>query len=958
MNSTKPFLFIAFAALALTLPVVGGGVPGNVGSGLEVLLRERAAAKPATKRDSAPARPGPLTEQATALRQAAGIDASDRVRVYLHLQAGYAGKSLERSFPASVEIVARDHSYRAGVLEVRVALDDVPALARLKGIASVILAVQPFTNVGAVDSQGVALHKVNAINSQFDGSGVTIGIISDSFGATTDPSDSSHTRRAVTTVAQDIESGDLPGPGNPVGNLQPVLVLSDPLADPALAGNRASDEGRGMAQIIHDVAPKARLGFASGFGGQVSMANNIRNLAAVPGAPAPAAGFKADIVVDDVFYSDAPMFSDGLIAQAVDEVAAAGVSYFSSAGNRASLNGYYSDFRLVSAGAGATAGTNINLSGVDPALYAGGFHNFRTDGGQDIAQTLIGIGASSFISLQWDDPFDVTSPTIVQPPLLTTSGNIPAPGTAAVDFPIALTAGNQYQIAVTRATGSPAFDAIVTLLSPSGATLLVQDTDLDEIVTTFAFESGAYTIRVTSFQNTTGSFDVNVNRTTGQQRVTVDYNALFFAPDGSFLGAVAASNLVNNQPVEFGVIPSSAGANVQLVIARANVPQAPAPSRRLRYVLISSAANPQVGEYVDYLAPTTFGHNSARGAISVAAYSPFRPYIPENFTAQGPVFIAFDRDNNRLPTLEVRAKPDVAAADGVNTTAFPGPSLGGDASQDLDAFPNFFGTSAAAPHAAAIGALVLQARGGPGAVTPTQLRTVLQRAGLPHDLDPYFARGVARAGNGGRVTLTAQADATGTFSTYDTNVWTVNYVGPGSVASLSINLERANTTGGTVSASIPGLVFDNRPFANGGTPFTFGRASGLAAADVTASYSRQAPPPAIAGAHFFQLDLLFASGAFTGGKFFTFAADRDELRTSANPTAAGATAGGNSADLLGATVSLPDGTVVPGGATFSGTLSDGSTFTGTFVNRIGKGYSPLDGYGLIDAQNAVSQPLP
>ncbi|MBS0658043.1 MAG: S8 family serine peptidase [Verrucomicrobia bacterium] len=953
------FFLPGLATLGLTFHASAGGLPGNLGSGLDVLLRERAETRAARglqlERSAASTA---LAQQAAALREASSTDASGRVRVYIHLRAGHAAKSVERGFPASVEIVARDASYRAGVLEAWVALDDVPALARQAAVSSVILAVQPFTNVGSVESQGVALHKVNAISSQFDGAGVTIGIISDSFGATTDPADTTHTRRALTTVAQDVASGDLPGPGNPLGNTLPVVVLSDPLAAPAQGANRGSDEGRGMAQIVHDLAPKARLGFATGFGGQVNMANNIRNLAALPGAPAPVAGFKADIIVDDVFYSDAPMFSDGLIANAVDQVAAAGVGYFSSAGNRASLNGYFSDFRLVPAGAGATNGTNLNLTGVDPALYAGGFHNFRNDGGQDIAQTLIGVGASSFISLQWDDPFDVTEPTLIQPALLTTSGNIPAPGTAAVDFPVALTAGSQYRIVVARQAGSPAFDAIVTLLSPSGATLLVQDTDLDETVTTFAFESGNYTIRVTSFQGTTGSFDLTVNRTTGQQRVTVDYNALFFAPDGSFLGSVAASNLVNNQPVEFGTIPSSAGTTVQLVIARANVPQAPVSSRRLRYVLISSASNPQVGEYADYQAPTIFGHNSARGAISVAAYSPFRPFIPENFTAQGPVFIAFDAANNRLPALEVRAKPEVAAADGVNTSAFPGPNVGGDASQDLDSFTNFFGTSAAAPHAAAIGALVLQARGGPGAVTPTQLRTVLQRAGLPHDLDPYFSRGVARASNGGRVTITAQADATGTFSTYDTNVWTVNYVGPGSVTSLSINLERANTTGGTVSASIPGLVFDNRPFSSGGTPFTFGRGSGLTAADVTGTYSRQAPPPAIVGAHFFQLDLTFASGAFTGGKFFTFAADRDELRTSANPTAAGASAGGNNADLLGATISLPDGNVVPGGATFTGTLSDGSTFTGTFVNRLGKGYSPLDGYGLIDAQNAVSQPLP
>ena len=47
-----------------------------------------------------------------------------------------------------------------------------------------------------------------------------------------------------------------------------------------------------------------------------------------------------------------------------------------------------------------------------------------------------------------------------------------------------------------------------------------------------------------------------------------------------------------------------------------------------------------------------------------------------------------------------------------------------------------------------------------------------------------------------------------------------------------------------------------------------------------------------------------------------------------------------------------------GGITFTGTLADGNTFSGTISNRIGSGWSFLDGWGFINAQNAVSQPLP
>ena len=65
-------------------------------------------------------------------------------------------------------------------------------------------------------------------------------------------------------------------------------------------------------------------------------------------------GFKADVICDDVGYSDEPFFQDGLIGNAVDDVFAAGVSYFSSAGNDIGTYDYDSDYRNVPNGPGAT----------------------------------------------------------------------------------------------------------------------------------------------------------------------------------------------------------------------------------------------------------------------------------------------------------------------------------------------------------------------------------------------------------------------------------------------------------------------------------------------------------------------------------------------------------------------------------------------------------------------------
>ena len=58
------------------------------------------------------------------------------------------------------------------------------------------------------------------------------------------------------------------------------------------------------------------------------------------------------------------------------------------------------------------------------------------------------------------------------------------------------------------------------------------------------------------------------------------------------------------------------------------------------------------------------------------------------------------------------------------------------------------------------------------------------------------------------------------------------------------------------------------------------------------------------------------------------------------------------ADLFGGETLLPEGRKLRDGMTFSGTTTGGGTFTGTFRNKVGSGYSPKDGYGFINAEAA------
>ena len=720
----------------------------------------------------------------------------------------------------------------------------------------------------------------------------------------------------------------MPGAGNPFGNTQPVVVLQD-VPD-------GTDEGRAMLQIVHDMAPKARLGFATADGGEINFANNIRALAGFPDAENAVPGFKADVIVDDIIYPGEPFFQDGIVAQAVDEVAAKGVSYFSSAGNRAATQSYDSKVRIVPGADASWQGTNLIFDNVDPALYAGGFHDFNPGGDVDIAQTVQFTAGNTFV-LQWNEPFDPQPPTPVGPPLASGVGTVPPNGDA--EFTFDGTAGALVEIFVDAddtTTGTPNPDLTLALFDPNGA--LVQFIDTGTNPESIILElplSGTYTVIVDSFQpNQSGDFLYRVQPVEIVEQVLTDYNVLIFRTNGTFLGALAEQNLFTNRPMEIGGIP---GNTYQVVIARANEPtgRKRTIADRIRYVGFGGVA-PQ--EYFSYLDPVTYGHNSAQGAMGVAAYAFNAPFVPEAFTSPGPSTIYFDTDNKRYRSPQIRQKPDIAAMDGANNTFF-----GNDSVVDADEFPNFFGTSAAAPHAAAIAALVLDAAGGPGKVKPKKMREILQDSAFRHDLDPFFSTGFAWS-YGNVLAINASADQNAT-SQFDPNVFTLTHVGVKSLLNLSINGSDADPT-----QTPKGIVFDERtaPLPAPGQPFVVGRTKGLSASDVTGTFSLPADPPGLPG-QWKQLDLTFRPGSFRSGDLLSFGVDRDE----ADVAGPGGAAGGNSADLLGGGVLIPSGQLVPGGASFFGTFDGGRTFRGEFFNLIGKGYSQLDGYGFINAEAAV-----
>ena len=931
--------------------------------------------------------------------------------------------ALLASFPA-LRVTAVDTKYAGhGVIEGYINVDDAAGIATANGVGSVILQLRPIHSVGAVTEFGVNQHRVNRVSKiynaaavlDYEGQGISIGVMSDSY----DSQPTAMGEGSFTTSQQDVASGDLPGiaaatPAAP--NTQPVVVLDDFTPTTGAPPTGATNEGRGMCQIVADIAPLARIGFATADRGELGFANNIRALGALSGytIPATQAGFKADVICDDVSYLDEPMFQDGIVAQGVIDVVNAGISYCSSAANNWGTDGYDSDYRPVANGTGLTAaagntalaGTNINLTGVDPALYKGGFHNFNPAGGLDVAQTINTAGDPQGAVFQWNDPYDtsvpVTGATIYGPVMGVSSGG------SSMDYVVPFTAGQSYVIvekSVPR-TAADSFDGIIDIITPAGVTVVSQDTGTDETVYYTAATTGNYTIRVRPYATavaggvsvpTMGQYSLQVNLTTALvARITQDFNLLFFRVDtGAFISAVATNNFSSNRPYELFAPTFNADgySQVQLVIARANTTAPTVAANHFKYVFFGNGLT-GIGpaEYNNYLTPVTFGHSAVAGANSVAAYSCFRPNLPEDFTSPGPVVIYFDTNNNRLAAPQVRRKPDIAAADGANNTFFPlGPVQ--DVPFDADTqYANFYGTSAASPHAAAIAALVIQSHK-PAVLTPAQVKTLMQLNTFPHDLDPYASGGTATATNGGVVTVGVVSDNDPNVGTgsKDPNSWSVSYAGPGALRTISFNPEATGPTGGNPTGGnfngnaagnttadflnptpgvnstyykyTPGLVFNSNSFLNTGT------STGLTPADAMATFTNAAPAPST-NAFFWTLNLNFANNNFTTGKLFHFNVGRNFQQDAqvpqgmTTPSALYGQTDQYSADSLGDGVLIPEyadtKTILPG-MTFSGTVVNAGTtypFSGRIANKVGAGYSTLDGYGFVNVEAAVTGVLP
>ena len=385
---TKPFCVLLGAVLAVPLLAgpagaqqppgrAGGELPETAVRQIEALLTAKAQRTAAQRKVSSqlldatesaqlpetatPRQPAPegIAQQlrgpdAAAGQQAGNPDgAPEPERVTVDIRADVTPAVLARIRTLGGTVIDSVPKYRA--IRAQLPLGSVARLAALDLVQSIRPADEAVTRKDDT-SEGDVAHRAKPARTAHgvDGTGIGIGVISN----------------GVRTLADRQASGDLPAR---------VTVL------PGQEGS--GDEGTALLEIVHDLAPKAELYFATGFGGQARMAENIEALCE--------AG--ANVIVDDIGYTLEAAFQDDIIAQGVNAAVNDGCYFFSAGGN----DGNLTDGTTGVWEGDYAAGTSLIVDGETLGVR----HDF---GGGVEANEVSGRGVSAIV-LQWADPLGASA---------------------------------------------------------------------------------------------------------------------------------------------------------------------------------------------------------------------------------------------------------------------------------------------------------------------------------------------------------------------------------------------------------------------------------------------------------------------------------------------------------------------------------------------------------------------
>ncbi len=281
------------------------------------------------------------------------VNKAGKVELVFHA-AGPVGDPEARDLVALGADIVITLTSPAGMIQAWVPYQQVEAAAALPWVVAVTPPAYGDHNThpnNPINSEGVALHNADIAQAQgVTGAGVTIGAISD----------------GVSNLAAAQARNELPM----------VNVIN--------AG--AGDEGTGMLEIIHDMAPGAALAFHGTGGGTAGHVTAVQTLVA--------AG--VNVIAEDLAFDAEPAFQRGVVATARENAAAAGVSVHSSSGNRGGNHAA----RVLAVGTGSgpdgNAGpfTNCPIAPLDVVAIA------------PLGDTTFDVvlGANTRFTLQWSEP--------------------------------------------------------------------------------------------------------------------------------------------------------------------------------------------------------------------------------------------------------------------------------------------------------------------------------------------------------------------------------------------------------------------------------------------------------------------------------------------------------------------------------------------------------------------------
>ena len=333
------------------------------------------------------------------------IDANNEVQVYI-LVREVSDQTVSALTAAGATIEIRDQARRR--VQARVAVSRLQAVADLSMVDAVRLPTYARRRVGAVTTEGDSILHADAVRAQsaLDGTGVRVGVTSDGLKGVF--------AAGCTSDCAGVENGPMATSDLPlsvgVRNASGVLTSSSggivarsfrangdleglPGGSCSFAG--AGAEGTALLEIVHDLAPGAKLSFA----------NADTDLEFIQATNFLAAS--NDVVLDDVSFFGEPY--DGTSAVSRNTAAALNNpsfpvrAYFTSVGNDADEH-YYATY----------ADSRIDGTTVAGISNTGHLHLF-----QQAADTsdALGLGSQTFnvvrlpqngevaLFLSWDDPF-------------------------------------------------------------------------------------------------------------------------------------------------------------------------------------------------------------------------------------------------------------------------------------------------------------------------------------------------------------------------------------------------------------------------------------------------------------------------------------------------------------------------------------------------------------------------